>query len=141
MKKYERPVVLVNEELAEGVYAASGAVCYTFTAKITQTPENGRGTYAIQIDGKHDAADGHHSTERTVQISFNQAVTHSQSNASSVSGNGSSVLILEYTNESGNYHNNAEDNIGLGQLYVISDAGLAVTGIVCTQCNMDCSQH
>lgn len=25
MKKYERPVVLVNEELAEGVYAASGA--------------------------------------------------------------------------------------------------------------------
>lgn len=26
MKRYERPVILANEELAEGVYAASGAV-------------------------------------------------------------------------------------------------------------------
>ena len=139
MKKYEKPVVMINEELAEGVYAASG--CYTFTARITQKPEQGRGTYAIQVDGVHAAEDGHHSTERTVQISFNQNVTHSKSNASSVSGSGSSILTLKYTNETGNYHNNATDNIGLGQLYVESDSGLAITGITCVYCNMDCEQH
>ena len=32
MKNYERPVVLLNEELAEGVYAGSGD-CYTFNSR------------------------------------------------------------------------------------------------------------
>lgn len=140
MKKYEKPVVMINDELAEGVYAASGD-CYSFWANITQTPEEGRGTYAIQINGKHEAADGHHSSERTVQITFNQPVTHEKSNASSLSGDGSNVLTLHFTNESGNYHNNGVDNIGLGQLYVSSDAGLAIIGVTCVYCNRDCGEH
>ena len=35
MEQYKKPVVLMNEELAEGVYAASGTV----SPEATQTPE------------------------------------------------------------------------------------------------------
>ena len=37
MRKYEKPIAVVNSNLAEGVYAASG--CYTATASIHQTPD------------------------------------------------------------------------------------------------------
>ena len=38
MKKYEKPVVMINEELAEGVYAASGATCYLVNSFGCQNP-------------------------------------------------------------------------------------------------------
>lgn len=38
MVKYSKPMVIVDQGLAEGVYAASGTGCYTVTAKIHQTP-------------------------------------------------------------------------------------------------------
>ncbi len=31
MKEYSKPTILINEELSEGVYAASG--CYTITTR------------------------------------------------------------------------------------------------------------
>ena len=55
MKKYSKPVVSVDNGLAEGVYAASGAGCYDASAYIHQTPETGRGDYRIQVNGKHNA--------------------------------------------------------------------------------------
>ena len=53
MSKYVKPVISLDEGMAEGVYAASG--CYTASAYIHQTPENGRGDYRIQVNGKHNA--------------------------------------------------------------------------------------
>ena len=139
MKKYEKPVLLVNESLAEGVYAASGATtgddCYTVSAYIHQTPETGRKDYRIQVDGKHAAGDGHHSGEQHLHLSFNQTVTYVSSNGSLVSGNGSSSIEIKY-----NYHNNANDNIGLGDVVVESEPGLQITGAMLT-CNYDCGQH
>lgn len=41
MRKYVKPIAVVNSNLAEGVYAASGD-CYTVSANITQTPAEGR---------------------------------------------------------------------------------------------------
>ena len=55
MKQYAKPVVTVDNGLAEGVYAASGAGCYTASAKIHQRPQTGRGDYRIQVDGQHKA--------------------------------------------------------------------------------------
>ena len=49
MKKYEKPIVTIIENQAEGIYMASG--CYTTTATIHQRPEIGRGDYRIQING------------------------------------------------------------------------------------------
>ncbi len=141
MRNYEKPIVLANEELSEGVYAASGN-CYTVTAVIMQQPDNGRGDYRIQLDAVHAAADDHHSTVRRIQVTFNQAVEYVSSQANSVSGSGSNTLVLEYVaDNNGSYHNNAYDNLGLGNLVVTADPGLAITGKSCVYCNRECSQH
>ncbi len=139
MKKYEKPVVMINEELAEGVYAASGD-CYTFNSYITQTPTTGMDYYTIQINGVHAANDNHHSSVRTVKIVFNQNVTYKESLAASVNGSGSSTLYLEYVDGvNGSYHNNGSDNIGLGNLTVYADEGLSILSTSCSYCNMDCT--
>ena len=139
MKKYEKPVLLVNESLAEGVYAASGDTvdgdCYTVTAYIHQTPETGREDYRIQVNGVHAAGDGHHSGEQHLFLSFNQPVTYSSSNGTLVSGDNTSTIEIKY-----NYHNNGNDNIGLGDVVVTSGDGLSITGAKLT-CNYDCGQH
>lgn len=139
MKKYDKPVILVNESLAEGVYAASGdqvgGDCYTTTARIHQTPETGRGDFRIQVDGKHAASDGHHSGEQHLFLSFNQNVTYKGSNGTLVGGDGTSTIEIKY-----NYHNNGNDNIGLGDVIVESESGLSVTGAKLT-CNYNCGQH
>lgn len=143
MKKYEKPLLIANEGFAEGVYAASGADsssaddsdCYTATASIHQKPETGRGDYRIQVNGVHAASDGHHSGEQHLFLSFNQSVTYSSSNGELVSGDNTSCIEIKY-----NYHNNGNDNIGLGDVIVTSDAGLAVSSATLT-CNYDCGQH
>ena len=38
------------------------------------------------------------------------------------------------------YHNNAQDNVGLGDVVVQADSGLAITGAQLS-CNYDCGQH
>lgn len=136
MKNYVKPVVLSNDELAEGVYAASGAGenCYTVTTNIHQKPETGRGDYRIQVDGKHNAIN-HHSTAQTLILYFNQNVEYVSSNGTCVGGSGTTQLSISY-----GYHNNQVDNIGLGDVVVTSDAGLAVTGAQLT-CNYTCDQH
>lgn len=136
MKSYEKPIVLTNEELAEGVYAASG-MCYTTQARFTQSPEQGRGNYVIQFDAVHEAADGHHSGMQRVQVSFNQAVEYISSDGTYISGDNTSTMVVEYDN----YHNNGMDTIGLGNLTVNGDPGLAITGVKCIYCNEDCGQH
>lgn len=120
MTNYESPVILRTEELAEGVYLASG--CYTATAIILQTPQDGRGDYRIQVNGQHNA--DHTKEAQTLTISFNQPVVYSSSNGVSVSGSGTNTLVINY-----NYHQNPTDNIGLGDLVVQADAGLAVTSV------------
>ena len=134
MKNYEKPIVLRNDELAEGIYLASGD-CYTVSYRIHQKPETGRGDYRIQFDAVHAAGDGHHSGAQVLVITFNQAVTYVASNGTLESGDGTSTLRIDYS-----YHNNASDNIGLGDLIVSADAGLAITGAL-LECNHDCGQH
>ena len=138
MKKYERPVVLVNEELAEGVYAApsgySSADCYTIRAEIVQTPALGQECYVIQCNADHVTS--HHSTGQCMVITFNQPVTYDTSGGSLYSGNGTNTLEILY-----GYHNNSEEfGIGLGDLYVKSGEGLAVTDVL-LYCNETCEHN
>ncbi len=139
MTNYEKPVILTNEDLAEGVYAASGAAggggdCYTVTAYITQTPQIGNERYTIHVDGFHNTTT-HHSTGQVLVLSFNMPVTYSSSNGSLSGGDGTAELRISYS-----YHNNAVDNIGLGDVYVSAGEGLAVTGAR-LECNYSCDQH
>lgn len=123
MKKYTKPVVTVNDNLSEGVYMASG--CYTASAKITQTPEPGRDTYCVHVEGEHHA--DHTREAQTLTLTFNQPVTYSSSKGTLAGADTGTMLVINY-----GYHQNPTDNIGLGDVYVTSDAGLAVTGVSIT---------
>ena len=125
MKQYSKPVVSIDNGLAEGVYAASGAGCYKASAYIHQTPQTGRGDYRIQLNGKHDA--DHTREAQVLTISFNQNVTYVSGGAGVIDGNGTPTLRVKL-----GYHQNPSDNIGLGDLVVTSDAGLAITGVSIT---------
>lgn len=125
MKQYSKPVVSVDNGLAEGVYAASGAGCYTATASIHQKPETGRGDYRIQVNGKHNA--DHTKEAQTLTISFNQSVTYSSSNGTLAGAGTGTTLTINYT-----YHQNPNDDIGLGDLVVVSDPGLSITSVSIT---------
>ena len=125
MKQYSKPIVSVDNGLAEGVYAASGAGCYTASAHIHQTPQTGRGDYRIQVNGQHKA--DHTRDAQVLTISFNQNVTYVSGGAGLISGDGTPTLKVKLT-----YHQNQTDNIGFGDLVVTSEAGLAITGVSIT---------
>lgn len=141
MKNYIKPVLILNEELAEGVFSASGDVnCYEFYSRIVQTPQLGNEVYTIQIDGRHNAQDGHHSSARTLTIHFNFPVVYVDGNASDVKENGNSLTLTFTDGVGGAYHNNAIDNIGLGQVKVAAQEGLAIINTTVDYCNLTCGQ-
>ena len=119
MKRYEKPVIKINEELSEGIYAASGAGCYTVNAYITQIPQIGRGDYRIQLNAIHNA--DHTNNSQTLTIKFNQNVHYVSSNGELVYGDNTDTLIIEFS-----YWQNSFDNIGLGELVVTSDENLTI---------------
>lgn len=123
MSKYVKPVISLDEGMAEGVYAASG--CYTTSAYIHQTNETGRHDYRIQVNGKH--ASDHTRESQTLTISFNQNVEYVSGGTSLISSNGTPTLVVKLS-----YHQNPNDNIGFGDLIVKSDEGLAITGVSIT---------
>ncbi len=139
MKDYVKPMVLANEDLAEGVYAASGKLtgddCYSVSSNIHQRPQEGRGDYRIQFDATHGASDGHHSGEQNLIVAFNMPVEYVGSNGTYVSGSGTNTIVVRF-----NYHSNGTGLIGLGDLIVKADAGLAITSAQLT-CNHGCGQH
>lgn len=117
MNTYTKPIVIVSEEASEGVYAASG--CYNVNANIHQSPQNGRGDYRIQVNAGHDA--DHTSSEQILTLTFNQEVTYQHSSGQLVSATtGNSISIKYY------YWNNPHDNVGIGEVVVSSEAGLAL---------------
>lgn len=125
MVKYSKPMVIVDQGLAEGVYAASGAGCYKASAYIHQTPDLGRGDYRIQVNGQHHA--DHTREAQVLTISFNRNVTYVSGGAGLINGNGTPTLQVKLS-----YHQNPNDNIGLGDLVVTADEGLEITGVSIT---------
>lgn len=127
MKEYMKPVLLTSDELAEGVYLASGdgSGCYTTTAYIHHTPQTGRGDYRIQVNAVHNA--DHTKEAQQLNISFNQPVTYVSGGRGCTSGDGTSSLCVSL-----GYHQNPNDNIGFGDLVVKSDPGLAISSVSVT---------
>lgn len=127
---YSKPMILANEDLSEGVYAASGAAsdCYSAEASIHQRPQVGMTNYKLQVNAKHAATDGHSTEKQTVILTFNQNVTYVWSHGTCVGGDGTQTLRIEYT-----YHNNPQENIGFGEVEVSAGEGLSITGceVVC----------
>ncbi len=123
MKNYSKPTIMINDELSEGVYAASG--CYTVKTSIRQDQQVGRTDYRIQVDGVHDA--DHTNNKQTLTISFNMPVEYKSSNGTLVGLSTGTTLVIDY-----DYMQNGKDNIGLGDLVVSAEQGLEVTSIKLT---------
>ena len=120
MGKYEKPTVLLNEELSEGVYTDSG--CFTTSVNIHQSPQSGRGDYRIQINATHSA--DHTCSWQEVTVYFNQDVEYVSAPGNFVAA-GTNYVVFRREN-----HCNGHDNIGFGDLVVTSDQGLKVDRVV-----------
>lgn len=121
---YNKPMILTNSDLAEGVYAASG--CFTVVWNTHQRPENGRGDYRIQVNAQHSAS--HTCSEQYLVITFNQPVVFKECGAAIIdsSASGTSLRLVRRN------HCNGNDNIGFGDVVVESDPGLEVVSMVVT---------
>lgn len=90
MKNYVKPVVLANEELAEGVYAASGGVadCWTIDVDSVQDWGDSNG-HVFSVRCVHSTAMEHISTAITVAVTFSATLdaTSFSDYPSTVSGN------------------------------------------------------
>lgn len=135
MNKYVKPTICLNEELTEGVYAASGACyineqCKPSPGKETPDFDNGVYVYRYDVTAIHNPDDRHNCIEQHFTITFSQPVTFKEGNCT-VEGNSANTttLVLKYT-----YFNNFNvDQIGLGNLSVsCASADLQVTGCECT---------
>ena len=92
----------------------NGSSCYSCSAVINQRPETGRDDFRIQINAQHH---GNHSCDQqTLTMIFNYPVTFiSCSNGSLSSANNTTRIQVTLR-----YHNNPNDNIGMGDFIVKS---------------------
>ena len=131
MKAYERPIVLVNEELAEGVYAASGAEVSTdcWTVDVTRDQEDAGGYSTYRVAATHSNSVTHISTKTVVTVVFDGAVTSAEYEGFDVSVSGNTVTLTRESHANGYY---SGDNFN--SLLKVWPKGLSVTssGINCT---------
>ena len=81
MKDYVKPIVLSNEELAEGVYAASGGIpegdCWTVEAYSVQDWNGSE--HVFEVKAIHSNEFKHISIETVVTLTFSTTVTSAKS--------------------------------------------------------------
>lgn len=106
MKEYVKPVVLANEELAEGVYAASGDTCWTVTQR-GDVIHSYEGRKVFYIDLSHNGAD-HETQGANVTFVFNFNVEQAFAGCGPVEWNGNTVTVT-YTKDT--IENLAETNL------------------------------
>lgn len=94
MRKYEKPIVLVNDELFEGVFAASGAVAGGNVAlSVSASIAGSNGSDTCYLTGKvtnNTAADV---KDWRVQLTFNGTITSATVYNCNASINGSVLTI------------------------------------------------
>lgn len=100
MNAYEKPVVMVNDELAEGVYAASGATCWSITGSSVQ---NDGSVHIFEFHATHSTSVQHISNGFTAKITFNYNVAsvYNQQGSASVSGNVVTATVGTFGNAYG----------------------------------------
>ena len=116
MKKYERPVVLVNEELAEGVYAASG--CWATTWDKHQSVDTA-GYFNFQINGIHD--DVAHQPNTIITCTFNVPVKVIEVNYEPVDPSSTTSDSREHSFVRTQPINAGGEGLGFGTLKVVAE--------------------
>ncbi len=100
---YNKPVILTNDDMAEGVYAASGgnatSECWTVTVTKDQTDAGGYCTF--RVDARHSNSAVHISTKTVVKIVFSDTVTNAEFEGFQSSVNGSTVTLTRESHANG----------------------------------------
>lgn len=138
MKKYERPFILENDELAEGIYANSGTnnvtddpVCWTVSVNKEQVVAHEK--YAnFRVSANHPGTVKHISTESTVTIVFNMPITDAVFESFSASVSGCTAVLVRQ--QHGNAYNSADQYSSLLKVTCDDPDGLQVVSatIACT---------
>lgn len=102
MKKYEKPIVVINEELAEGVYAASG--CWTTSGASRQESVSARKDWRFQVNGSH--IDEAHAAKVYITFVFDQKITKAEFSGYTFQGMSTDTVVFELTNLAGGVNRN-----------------------------------
>lgn len=134
MKYYEKPIVLANEELAEGVYAASGGNCWEPSIFSVQDYVDGK--HVFEVHNSHTTSVEHISAGYTVQITCSAPVTSASAEnnwACSISGN---VVTVTRTSHANGYKSGDETSfkVWIGTGDEATTKSLTAT-ITCTNCD------
>ena len=106
-----------RNQVIESAYrggTGSGSKCYTCNAKINQRPETGRDDFRIQINAQHHG--DHTCDEQTLTMVFNYPATFISCSNGRLDGSNNTTRIKVKLR----YHNNQNDNIGMGDFIVKS---------------------
>ncbi|MBR6642782.1 MAG: hypothetical protein IKL28_03875 [Lachnospiraceae bacterium] len=100
MSKYEKPMVMINEELAEGVYAASGAECWAVSEAISVQDWDGE-SHVFQMKFRH-STDYQHTTDGfSVTVTFSNNITKARSNESGDMVGSNSISFTRFGHSNG----------------------------------------
>ncbi len=129
MNKYEKPMVLLNEELAEGVYAASGSDCLNIVVDFSQSETNnmpeGQCRYTVSFRKQEHSSKEHRTSGQKVVLVFSSPVTINY-NPQGWTGDGTNKLTL---NNGFASQNEREGSLQLqNSLKVDGPVGLQVSG-------------
>lgn len=138
MKGYEKPVAVINNELSEGVYAASGANasagnCWSVTPYSVQDWNGSH--HVFEIHCTHSNSVEHISSASTVTLTFSNTVIDAFSEFSSSYG-GNSVTIVR------TLHANAYksgDSVTY-KVWVRSTDEASTKALACTGASISCTK-
>ncbi len=110
MKSYVKPIVLANEELAEGVYAASGATTADgetssdcWTVSVTKDQSDAGGYCTFRVAATHSQNVTHISTKTVVTVVFSDTVTSAEFEGFTASVSGSTVTLTRESHANAYY--------------------------------------
>lgn len=137
MKSYAKPVVLANDEVAEGVYAGSGKEPNCWTVDPVSVQDwNGWG-HEFEIRCKHSADVEHISAATTVTLTFSAPLIQATAQGYECSFSGKKVTITR-TSLADSY----KSGDTMSYKVIVQAADEATTkGITCTGATISCDKQ
>jgi len=133
MKNYERPVVILNDELAEGIFATGGSgvnydddpECWTVSVTKDQVVAH-EGWATFRIQANHPGTVQHISSQSSVTITFSAPITSAVFEGFDVEVSGNVVKTTRV--QHGNSYVSADQYNSLLKVYTADPAALTVVG-------------
>lgn len=111
MRKYQKPVLKVNDSLAEGVYAASGSVTADsvgtdtsgdcWTVSVTKDQNDAGGYCTFRVAANHSNSVVHISTKTVVTVQFSDVVSSAEFEGFDASVSGTVVTLTRKSHANG----------------------------------------